>query len=257
MGFNRNYFKQTNNIFNLKLKPNQFTILSYLIRMANEAENCYPSMNNIAEMCCVSKSTVVKTIEELEESGFITVNIDSKYNVYVINYDSIETTNNRPEKTKKTKRVKSTPTQETSKRNPLIVSDCKESGIQIEIEDTQEKTDAEAVIRATDCAIEKAKEVLEYAVTCNKKNPIGFAIKAIEGNWKLENKETNGVNPRSFNNFEPRQYDYSKLESMLLGYEDYSEEDIHEVLGNKKNGNYTSNNSERFNGVEIGTNVAV
>ena len=65
MGFNGNYFKNTNNIFNLKLKPNQFTILTYLIRMANESENCYPSMNNIAEMCCVSKSTVVRTIEEL------------------------------------------------------------------------------------------------------------------------------------------------------------------------------------------------
>ena len=88
-------------------------------------------------------------------------------------------------------------------------------------------------------------------------NPIGFAIKAIEGKWKLENKETNGVNPRSFNNFKGREYDYDKLESMLLGYEEYSEEDIHEVLSNARSGNYTSNNSERFNGVEIGTNVAV
>ena len=98
MSFNSNYFKQTNNIFNLKLKPNQFTILSYLIRMANEAENCYPSMNNISEMCCVSKSTVVKTIEELEQIGYITVNIDNTYNVYTINYDVIESTNNRKEK---------------------------------------------------------------------------------------------------------------------------------------------------------------
>lgn len=44
---------------------------------------------------------------------------------------------------------------------------------------------------------------------------------------------------------------------MLLGYEDYSEEDIHEVLSNSRTGNYTSNNSKRLNGVEIGTNVAV
>ena len=44
---------------------------------------------------------------------------------------------------------------------------------------------------------------------------------------------------------------------MLLGYEEYSEEDIHEVLSNTKSGNYTSNNSKRLNGVEIGTDVAI
>lgn len=121
----------------------------------------------------------------------------------------------------------------------------------------QEKTDVEAVVEATGCTVEKAEEVLKYAVNCNKNNPIGFAIKAINEGWKLKNKETNGVNPRSFNNFEPRQYDYDKLEAMLNGWEDYSEEDIHEVLSNTRSENYISNNSKRFNGVEIGTNVAV
>ncbi|MDZ4905250.1 hypothetical protein [Clostridium perfringens] len=123
--------------------------------------------------------------------------------------------------------------------------------------EVKEKSEVEKIIEVTGCTIEKAEEVLEYAVNCSKNNPIGFAIKAIEGKWKLENKETNGVNPRSFNNFKGREYDYDKLESMLLGYEEYSEEDIHEVLSNARSGNYTSNNSERFNGVEIGTNVAV
>ena len=115
--------------------------------------------------------------------------------------------------------------------------------------EVKEKSEVEKIIEVTGCTIEKAEEVLEYAVNCSKNNPIGFAIKAIEGKWKLENKETNGVNPRSFNNFKGREYDYDKLESMLLGYEEYSEEDIHEVLSNARSGNYTSNNSERFNGV--------
>ncbi len=131
---------------------------------------------------------------------------------------------------------------------------------QVTVEEALEerkKADIEKVIEATECAIEKAEEILEYAVTCNKNNPVGFAINAINGNWKLENKETNGVNPRSFNNFKGREYDYDKLESMLLGCEEYSEEDIHEVLSNTKSGNYTSNNSKRLNGVEIGTNVTV
>ena len=121
----------------------------------------------------------------------------------------------------------------------------------------QEKTDVEAVVEATGCTAQKAEEVLEYAVTCNKNNPVGFTIKAINEGWKLKNKETNGINPRSFNNFEGRSYQYDKLEAMLLGHEDYSEEDIHEVLSNTRSENYISNNSKRFNGVEIGTNVAV
>ena len=121
----------------------------------------------------------------------------------------------------------------------------------------QEKTDVEAVVEATGCTVQKAEEVLEYAVTCNKNNPVGFSIKAINEGWKLKNKETNGINPRSFNNFEGRSYQYDKLEAMLLGHEDYSEEDIHEVLSNTRSRNYISNNSKRLNGVEIGTNVAV
>lgn len=126
-----------------------------------------------------------------------------------------------------------------------------------EILEDKKPTDVEKVTNATGCTIEKAEEFLDYAIACNKNNPVGFAIKAIEGNWNLKNKETNGVNPIRFNNFKGREYDYDKLEAMLLGYEDYSEEDIHEVLSNTKSENYTSNNSKRFNGVEIGTNVEV
>lgn len=121
----------------------------------------------------------------------------------------------------------------------------KDQAEKVEVLEDKEPTDVEKVTNATGCTIEKAEEFLDYAIACNKNNPVGFAIKAIEGNWKLENKETNGVNPRSFNNFKGREYNYHKLEAMLLGYEDYSEEDIHTVLGNKKNG------------IEIGTNVAV
>lgn len=39
--------------------------------MANNKDVCYPSMNNISEMCCVSKQTVKKTIDERALSTFI------------------------------------------------------------------------------------------------------------------------------------------------------------------------------------------
>ena len=106
--------------------------------------------------------------------------------------------------------------------------------------DIKEPTDVEKVVNATGCTMEKAEEVLAHAVANKKNNPVGFAISAINGNWKLGNKETNGVsqrnevNPIKFNNFKGRDYDFDRLEAMLLGDVDYSEEDMHEVLSNRK-----------------------
>lgn len=212
MSFNSNYFKQTNNIFNLKLKPNQFTILSYLIRMSNESENCYPSMNNISKMCCVSKSTVVKTIEELEQAGYISVNIDNTYNVYTINYDVIESTNNRPEKVKKirTKKV-------------LNKTEVKEV-----------ETDIQKIIEVTGATEEEATEELKVAKSKeNIKNVVQYTIGTIR------NKKNN-IKPAKETND-----NMDKLESMLLGYESFSDDELSEVL-KVGNGNYISNNKKRF-----------
>ena len=83
------------------------------------------------------------------------------------------------------------------------------------------------------------------------------AINYVKGRKKKSSNLISEINHLKFNNFEPRQYDYDKLEAMLNGWEDYSEEDIHEVLSKIRSGYYTSNNSKRLNGVEIETNVAV
>lgn len=233
MSFNSNYFKQTNNIFNLKLKPNQFTILSYLIRMANESENCYPSMNNISEMCCVSKSTVVKTIEELEQAGYISVNIDNTYNVYTINYDVIENTNNRPEKVKRTRTKKVLNTKKV-KTEELPV----DSNGNVPIEDQIHFSEVKKIIEVTGVTEEEATKELNISKSKdNINNVVQYTIGTIrnkQNNVKL-NKE-----------IENQDYENSnKLEAMLLGFEDYSEEDISEVL-KVGNGNYISNNKGRF-----------
>lgn len=71
---------------------------------------------------------------------------------------------------------------------------------------------------ANEATIEKA---IEYAIYKDAEKPIGFAIKAIKEGWDMtiiENK-SNVVNPLGFNNFEPREYDYDKLERNLLGWE--------------------------------------
>lgn len=233
MGFNSNYFKQTNNIFNLKLKPNQFTILSYLIRMANESENCYPSMNNISEMCCVSKSTVVKTIEELEQAGYISINIDNTYNVYIINYDVIENTNNRPEKVRRTRTKKVLGTKKV-KTEELPV----DGNGNVPIENQMHFTEVKKIIEVTGVTEEEATKELNISKSkANINNVVQYTIGTIrnkQNNVKL-NKE-----------IENQDYENSnKLEAMLLGFEDYSEEDISEIL-KVGNGNYISNNQKRF-----------
>lgn len=96
--------------------------------------------------------------------------------------------------------------------------------------------------------------IVEYLEYCNYKNlrlktikPVGFAISAINEGWELNKKSiTTGINSRSFSNFESRDYDYGKLESMLLGHEEYSDNDIYKVLNLNREHNYTSNNSKRF-----------
>ncbi|WP_195963396.1 helix-turn-helix domain-containing protein [Clostridium paraputrificum] len=227
MGFNNNYFKQTNNIFNLKLKPNQFTILSYLIRMSNEVGSCYPSMNNIAEMCSVSKSTVVRTIGELEEAGYINVNIDNTYNIYIINYDVIETINNRPIKNKNRRSNR-----KSSKALEEKVSDYSIGRKQLDnkvnfkkIEEDIESSIKERLIKVTGEASERVQSAIKYAQDKGAKDLFAYARDTIKDNWdnygiiSIDSYKNNNYNTMGFNNFEPREYDYESLERKLLGWE--------------------------------------
>lgn len=71
---------------------------------------------------------------------------------------------------------------------------------------------------ADEATIEKA---IEYAIYKDAEKPIGFAIKAIKEGWDMrivENKR-NAKSNLMFNNFEPRDIDYDKLERKLLGWE--------------------------------------
>lgn len=85
----------------------------------------------------------------------------------------------------------------------------------------QSKEIDEIIREATGADEEIVEKAIEYAIHKNAEKPIGFAIKAIKEDWDMrivENK-SNIVNPVGFNNFEPREYDYDKLERQLLGWE--------------------------------------
>lgn len=66
---------------------------------------------------------------------------------------------------------------------------------------------------------------------------------ARENGHAVQKNNYKDINPKSFNNFEPRVYDYEKLERQLLGWDKPDETNLED----KSNlGNYTSNNSKRF-----------
>ena len=196
MKFNNGYFSNTNNIFNLnlKLKPNQFTILSYLIRMANNTDSCYPSMNNISEMCCVSKSTVTRTIDELSAAGYIKVVKQNKHNVYFINYIKIEQTNRRVNKS-----------ENISCESHSV---CTEETI---------LSEEEMVENSTSCTREEAKQAIAIATENAAKDRVKYAIAVIRN---TKSKGISIINKRNtFNDFPQRQYTkeyFENIERLLL-----------------------------------------
>lgn len=79
--------------------------------------------------------------------------------------------------------------------------------------------------------IEEVDEVLknintEYVTSSYIENAFKVSKNnnSYRGNYTSNN--TKRINPMSFNNFEPREYDYDKLEKMLLGWYDDEEQEV-------------------------------
>lgn len=51
------------------------------------------------------------------------------------------------------------------------------------------------------------------------KNRVGSLISAIRDNWEMPKELKEELDPKSFNNFEAREYDYDSLETKLLGWD--------------------------------------
>lgn len=51
------------------------------------------------------------------------------------------------------------------------------------------------------------------------RNKVGALLTALKDDWKPSKSESNSVTVSSFNNFEPREYDYDSLEKKLLGWD--------------------------------------
>lgn len=62
----KNFFMVANKIFELGLKPRDFTVYCCLLRHRdNENSSCFPSRKLIAKECLIDKKTVDSAIEKL------------------------------------------------------------------------------------------------------------------------------------------------------------------------------------------------
>ena len=71
MKLTTNYFKLSNNIFELGLKPNEFVVLAYIARCSNNNSKAFPSYNKIAEKCNIGLSTAKRVVSELVKNGLL------------------------------------------------------------------------------------------------------------------------------------------------------------------------------------------
>lgn len=68
----KNFFMVSNKIFELGLKPRDFTVFCCLLRhMDNESGSCFPSRKLIAKECLIDKKTVDSAIESLSALGLV------------------------------------------------------------------------------------------------------------------------------------------------------------------------------------------
>lgn len=66
-----NFFTVPNNVFDIGLTPPQLAIYLYLTRCGNNANGAFPSLRTIQKKCSISRPTVTKTIDELENMGLL------------------------------------------------------------------------------------------------------------------------------------------------------------------------------------------
>ena len=89
---NQGFTNLPNEVIELKISPLEKIVLIVLIRYYNREKGySYPSYPILMEMCCASKNSVIKGLNELEKREFIKKEIlNGKGNRYYINFSKFE-----------------------------------------------------------------------------------------------------------------------------------------------------------------------
>ena len=113
------------------ITSNEFRIYTYLLSLYNAEKDCaYPSLEVIAEKVSIGIRTVKSSIKKLVELGYMIIEkkkgINGNFNTYKEFKYLIKNV---------IKVTKNISVEKKEERKPLIVSDYKESGVQVEIEE--------------------------------------------------------------------------------------------------------------------------
>lgn len=258
----KDFIKFRQHIRTLNLSINEQYLLELFFEFHNHNYGyCYLQMKDIlVAFNTTSKNRVSTTIKNLEKKNLIIVDREHKNNRYFIaNVNNFITIKDETKRKVNVDSNGNTPADGQQTIEELIGEEDERVTI-VKATVNAGIVSQELITVALENNIEIVKGVCaDVKLKTNKVNSkfLINAINYVKGRYKKGSSIKSEVNPLKFNNFQPRQYDYDKLEAMLLGHGGYSEEDIREVLSNTKGENYTSNNSKRFDRIEVDSNVSV
>ena len=231
----KDFIKFRQYIRTLNLSINEQYLLELFFEFHNHNYGyCYLQIKDIlVAFNTTSKNRISTTIKSLEEKNLIIVDREHKNNRYfIVDINDFITVKGEVKKKINIDSNGNTPIdgQQTiedvigreDKRFTTIKETVNDGIVSQELITVALENDIEIVKKACEDVKEKTNKV-------NSKFLIN-AINYAKGRNKKSLNSKSEVNPRSFNNFEGRIYNYDTLEEMLLGYIDYDDNDIHDVL---------------------------
>lgn len=215
----RNAIKKDNN-----LSLEESYMLEVLFDYYNVSNGyAYPPYENLmADLKTKRRAKISKLLKSLEKKGYISIKKKGKKNIYyILKYLFLNKS-----KSKTTKQKHNAPVD--SNGNIPVEGQMHVEEI-INTKEHEEvaaitgfnKKQADELLKVADNKIEKIVQAFEYA---KSKGKIAFAyvrwcIKNLDVS-KLLKRDTTKTDKFKFNNFDPRKYDYDKLENGLLGWEE-------------------------------------
>ena len=233
----KDFIKFRQHIRTLNLSINEQYLLELFFEFHNHNYGyCYLQIKDIlVAFNTTSKNRISTTIKSLEEKNLIIVDREHKNNRYfIVDINNFITVKDEVKKKINIDSNGNTPIDGQQTIEEVIGGEDKR--ITTIKETVNDGIVSQSLITiALENNIEIVKEACSYVKEKTNKINSKFLINAInymKGRNKNKYKYNvkNEVNPKSFNNFEGRKYNYDTLEKMLLGYIDYDDNDIHNIL---------------------------
>ena len=233
----KDFIKFRQHIRTLNLSINEQYLLELFFEFYNHNYGyCYLQIKDIlVAFNTTSKNRISTTIKSLEEKNLIIVDREHKNNRYfIVDINNFITVKEEIKKKINIDSNGNTPIDGQQTIEDLIGGEDKRvTTIKETVNDGIVSKELITVALENDIEIvkEACADVKEKTNKVNSKFLINAINYAKGRNRKRKSLNIGSeVNPRSFNNFKGRDYNYDTLEEMLLGYIEYDDNDIHNVL---------------------------